>query len=252
MEHNVRAVVRYEGTGFAGWQIQPDQRTVQGEIERVLSLIAGSPIRVFGAGRTDAGVHALGQVCSFWWPSAPPLARLRKSLSKMLGPEIRIDCVEEAPPDFHARFSAVSKRYAYSLCLASEPDPFSARYAWCIPWRLDLDLLASLGRHLVGQHDFAGFQCAGASVESTVRTIHSIQLLPGAVTGPCDGRNMWRIEFHADGFLYKMVRNITGTFVDIARGKTPEGRLEELLCSADAFRGHTAPAHGLALLEVFY
>ena len=252
MEHTLKAIVRYDGTGFAGWQVQPDTRTVQGEIEQALSRIASRPIRIHGAARTDAGVHALGQVFSCLWPGELDPVRLRRSLSSMLGPEIRIKQVENADSNFHARFSALSKRYAYSLALAEEPDPFSARYAWCIPWPVDMARIEELSRHLTGEHDFAGLQCTGSSVETTRRTLHSVTVHRGGVMGPQDAADLWRIEFHGNGFLYKMVRNITGTLVDIARGAIPEHRLDELVNSPGPFHGHTAPAHGLTLVEVAY
>ena len=252
MALTLKATVRYDGTPFAGWQVQPNVRTVQGDIEKALSRIASQPIRIHGSGRTDAGVHALAQVFSCTWPGETDLDRLRRSLSGMLGPDIRVESIEEAAPDFNARFAAVSKRYAYAFLLAKEPDPFSARYAWCIPWHLDMDLLAELVQRLAGTHDFAALQCAGSSVENTVRTLHSARLLEGGVIGPCDARDLWRLEFHGDGFLYKMVRNLTGTLIDIARGNLPKDRLTELLESPGPFRGHTAPAHGLTLMQVTY
>jgi len=252
VEHNLKATLRYDGAGFAGWQVQPGQRTVQGEIESALSRIASQRIAIHGAGRTDAGVHALGQVCSFQWPAPPDAQRLRRSLSSMLGPEIRVESVEAVPADFHARYAAVSKRYAYALALSGEPDPLSARHAWCVPWPVDVARLRELAARVVGEHDFAGFQCSGASVRSTVRTLHSVDVLQGGVVEPRDAADLWRIEFHGDGFLYKMVRNVTSTLVDVARGKAPEGRIEERLASPGPYQGHTAPAHGLTLLEVTY
>ncbi len=252
MAHTLKAIVRYDGTGFAGWQIQPNARTVQGEIERALSQIVSQPVRVMGSGRTDAGVHALGQVCSFEWPGDADTKRLCRSLSRMLGPEIRIESVDEAPESFNARFSATSKRYAYAISDAREPDPFAARYAWHTGWPIDRNCVHALAQRLVGQHDFAGFQCSGAHVESTVRTVYAIDLKLGGFAGPCDTQDVWRLEFHGDGFLYKMVRNIVGTLVDVARDALPEERLADLLASPGPFHGHSAPAHGLALMEVRY
>ena len=252
MARTFKAIVRYDGTGFAGWQIQPGRRTVQGEIEAALLRIAGEPIRITGSGRTDAGVHALGQVFSFNWekPHAPEV--LRRSLAKMLRPEILVTHVEEAPPDFNARYAATSKRYAYAITTANDEDPFASRYAWRLPRDFDLARLDTLCQHAIGTHDFAGFQCSGASVKTTVRTIYSITRLPGGFVQPCDNRDLWRIEFYGDGFLYKMVRNLVGTAVDIARNTLPESRMGELLASPGPFHGHTAPAHGLALIEVNY
>lgn len=252
MEYNLKATVRYDGTDFAGWQVQPDARTVQGELENALSLIAGQRVRIRGAGRTDAGVHALGQVFSCQWPREPDLDRLRASVSRMLGPEIRVERIEEVPAEFDARRSAVSKRYAYALDFTREPDPFIARYAWRVPWDIEPSRLADLAGQFVGEHDFAAFQCSGASAKTTVRTLHSVDMTRGGVVSPCDAENIWRLEFCGDAFLYKMVRNITGILVDVARGQLPETRPAELLASPGPFRGHTAPAHGLFLVEVSY
>ncbi len=252
MESNLKCVVRYDGTGFAGWQNQPTQRTVQGTLENALSTIADRPVRIQGAGRTDAGVHALGQVFSCRWPGRKTPGQLRRSLSSMLGPEIRLESIEEVDGDFHAGYSAIGKRYCYALCSAKEPDPFSAGHAWCVPWKIDQACFARAAQRAVGEHDFAGFRASGASSKTTVRTIHSIGLHEGGVVGPLHDDTLWRVEFHGNGFLYKMVRNLMGTFVDIARGALAEDRLDELLDSTGPFLGRTAPPHGLFLMEVLY
>lgn len=249
---NIKAVVRYDGARFAGWQVQPGRKTVQGELERVLSTIAGETIKVRGSGRTDAGVHALAQVCNFRWPNQPDAARLQRSVSGMLAPGLRVESVEIVSDDFDARFSATAKRYAYAFCLAKFADPFAAPYAWLVPWQLDLDMLAQLAKSIEGRHDFAGFQCSGATVKTTVRTLFSVKLLEGGFAGPADAKGLWRLEFRGDGFLYKMVRNITGTLIDIARGNLPEGALETRLDSPGPYQGYTAPPHGLALVDVEY
>ena len=251
-EYQIKATVRYDGGGFAGWQIQPDVRTVQGEIERVLSLIASEPVSILGASRTDAGVHALGQVFCFKWKSVPPLTRLRKSISQMLSPEVRIESMDVVEDDFHPIYSAVRKKYAYSFSLATEPDPFSSRHAWRLPRHTDVEMMAQLGQRLVGTHDFAGYRCLGGSVKTTVRTLHSVEVMKGGVVGPQDADDLWRIEFVGNGFMYKMVRNLMGTLVDIARGHFPESRLDELLESPGPFAGQTAPACGLFLVKVDY
>ncbi len=248
----LKGTVRYDGSTFAGWQIQPGRRTVQGELEAALSRIAGRLVRVQGAGRTDAGVHALGQVMSFDWPDDGDWARLPWSLSSMLAPDVQVVEMAPVPEDFNARHSATGKRYAYSLYLARDLDPFSARYAWGIRWPLNLDLLRALAREIEGEHDFAGFQCVGSAIRNTARTLFSVKVIQGGVIGPLDQPFLWRIEYHGNGFLYKMVRNLTGTIVDIARGKIPRARLGELLQSPGPFHGQTAPAHGLTLLEVQY
>lgn len=253
MPTTLKAVVRYDGTDFAGWQVQPGYRTVQGELEGALSKMASRRVVIHGSGRTDAGVHALGQVFSCRWPEeAPDCARLRRALSGMLGPEIRVTSVEPAPDHFHAQRSAVGKRYAYVMSLAREPDPFSARYAWCHRWGLDLGRLERLSQMVVGTHDFAGFQSSGSSVGSTVRTLFSVELKRGGVAGPCDDQDLWRLEFHGNGFLYKMVRNLVGALVDVARNQRPETFLHERLIAAAPYQGHTAPARGLFLMSVDY
>ncbi len=248
----LKAVVRYDGGGFSGWQVQPERRTVQGTIEDALARIAGQRVHIHGAGRTDAGVHALGQVFSFAWPSGMPPATLRHALCRMLGPEIRIESIEQVAPEFHARKSARAKRYAYCLDLARPPDPFSARYAWSVPPDLDMMRVETLAQRVVGLRDFAGFQGGKSAVEDTVRRVYSVSVHRGGVIGPSDTGTVWRIEFHGDGFLYKMVRNITGTLVEIARGALPERRLDELLDAPAPFHGFTAPGRGLFLLEVIY
>jgi len=253
MELNLRGVVRYDGTAFAGWQIQPGLPTIQGALEGALARIASQPVRVYGAARTDAGVHALGQGISFRWPAAKRCPEnLAKSLSKMLTPDIRVESLEAAPPEFHARYTAQSKHYAYTLSLDRTPDPFTARYAWDVPWPLDLECLSGLLREVQGTHDFAGFQASGAARTRTVRTLHAVSLRRGGVIQPFDAARLWRIDFHGDAFLYKMVRNIVGTAVDIARGQLPRTRLAELLDAPGPFLGRTAPARGLALVAVHY
>jgi tRNA pseudouridine38-40 synthase len=252
METHLKAVVSYDGTDFCGWQRQRAQRTVQGEIEAALSRIADQPLSIQGAGRTDAGVHAFGQVCSFSWPGEPP-ARLAHALSKMLAPQIRIESLEQVPPEFNARFSATSKRYRYAIEQARTPHPLSARHAWQVPHPLDLALLESLLPQLEGSHDFAGFQSAGAQErKTTVRTLHSVRLLPEGLCRPAGYDRIIGIEFHGDGFLYKMVRNLTGTLVEIARGRFELAFLQTCLNSPGPFAGHCAPPHGLALMRVHY
>lgn len=247
----LKVTVRYDGTGFAGWQKQPHARTVQGELEAALSRIANQPVRIQGAGRTDAGVHALGQVFSCVWPGAFP-ERLRRALCRMLEPEIQVTEVAETPPGFNARFDAVAKRYAYSLDLGRDPDPFAARFAWHVPQQVDLARLRVLVRRLEGVHDFAGFQSTGSAREHTRRTLYQAELLPGAVCGPFDRDGLWRLAFHGDGFLYHMVRNMAGTLIEIARGRFPEEFLDQCLASPGPFAGHCAPAHGLTMVAVEY
>lgn len=247
----LKAIVRYDGTDFVGWQVQPGQRTVQGAIEEALEQMAGEPVRVLGAGRTDAGVHALAQVCAFRWPGVAPPDRLRRSLSRMLGPEIRVEAIEAVGETFHPIASAKSKRYGYVFDPAAEPDPLGARYAWTVSSEIDRQRVHELAQRVVGEHDFAGFCASGSSVETTVRTIYSVGLEEGPLSGPGEG-SAWRLEFHGNGFLYKMVRNIVGTLIDVTRGQVDEVRLDELLHAPAPYHGFTAPPQGLFLMHVDY
>lgn len=248
----LKGIIRYDGAGFAGWQVQPGLRTVQGVIEEALSTMARRPIRVVAAGRTDAGVHALGQVISCPWDGDQDVDRIRRSLSQLVGPDIRVESIEDAPEDFHATYSAKAKRYAYVFCTAPEPDPFSARYAWHPPYAIDRDLFKRMAQRLVGENDFAGFCSQGSSTKTTVRAIYSVTTREGGIVGPSDARDLWRVEFHGNAFLYKQVRNMVGTLVDIARGHLPPERLDAVLNAPRPYRGFSVPAHGLFLVSVDY
>lgn len=250
--HNIKAVVRYDGTDFAGWQIQPNARTVQEVIESTLARLSGADIKISGAGRTDSGVHALGQVFNCAWPVDFPLDKLQRALNKLLEPEIRIESVEVVPDDFHASFSATGKRYAYAIVQHAHADPFSSRYAWNIGWDVEAGRVEELALAFVGKHDFAGFCCSGSEAKTTVRMIHDIEIVPGAVVGPADLENAWTIEYHGQGFLYKMVRNLTGTLIDVARGHLPDSAISERLNAPAPYHGYTAPAKGLFMKEVVY
>ena len=247
----LKCTVRYDGTDFSGWQRQENGRTVQGELEEALVRMAPTPVAIQGAGRTDAGVHALGQVFSCRWPGEPP-ARLAHALSQMLGPEIRIESVEIAPPEFNARFDATGKRYVYTFDFSRSPDPLLARYAWHVPYRLDLSLVEKCLTLVMGTHDFAGFQSTGNQMKNTVRTLYKARLLPGGLLTPEDGKGVYKIELFGDGFLYKMVRNLCGTFIEVARGRFTTDFITESLDRGGPFLGLCAPAKGLALATVYY
>lgn len=251
MTCTLKGKVRYLGARFSGWQSQDDQRTVQGEIETALSRIASQPIRIQGAGRTDAGVHALGQVFSCPWPR-PLSPTMRHALCRMLEPEIEIVSLDVVPDEFNARFSALSKRYCYTFHFSREMNPFCAPYAWQVPFKVDLDVIRSLLGRLEGAHDFAGFQTTGSQMKTTVRTLFEVRLERGGMIGPYEGADLWRLELFGDGFLYRMVRNIAGTLVEIGRGRFPPEFIDEALASGGPFLGHCAPPHGLVLKEVHY
>lgn len=250
--HSIKVVVRYDGSDFSGWQIQPNAPTIQEAIETTLATLAGHPVKIAGAGRTDSGVHALGQVFNCEWPVRFPLVKLQRSLNKILTPSIRIESMETVAEDFHASFSATGKRYVYAIVPQQHADPFSARYAWNIPWEVEPARVEALAQRFVGTHDFAGFSCSGSEAKTTTRTIHAIEVKPGAVVGPMDEDHAWHIEYHGEGFLYKMVRNLTGTLLNVARGHLPESTIDERLAAPAPYRGYTAPAKGLFMKEVLY
>lgn len=248
----LRMCVQYDGTDFAGWQVQPNAHTVQAAVEAALSTIAQRPIRVHAAGRTDAGVHALGQVAHLDWPAGLPHARLETALCRMLGSAVAVRGLTPVAPGFHARYDATGKVYAYTLNLSGRPHPLTARYAWTVRSALDPAQLEAVLPAFKGTHNFAGFQCAGTSVADTVRTITEVTLRPGALIGPPEPADHCVLTVAGSGFLYKMVRNIVGTVVDVARGALPPGAIDERLASAGPYPGYTAPAQGLALVSVQY
>jgi tRNA pseudouridine38-40 synthase len=240
-----KCVCAYDGGGFAGWQSQVGGTAVQDVIERRLAEIAGQPIRIHGSGRTDAGVHACGQVFHFdaAWRHDP--AKLVAALRTGLPPAIQIRSIRPAPAGFHARFGASGKRYEYRLHLG-DADPFTRPYVWSV-WRpLDLAAMQGAAARLQGTHDFRAFAALnGPPREDTVRTLRRL-----AVTRR--GR-LVRIVAEADGFLYKMVRSLTGVLVAVGEGRLTPEAVQSLLESARRTPAvHTAPPQGLFLMRVFY
>jgi tRNA pseudouridine38-40 synthase len=235
----------YDGTRFVGWQKQASGESIQGLLESALAQLEGAPVVAHGAGRTDAGVHAEGQVGSAAVTfTHGPLVVLR-ALNGMLPPDIRITAVEDAPPDFHARFSARGKTYRYQVDNRSVADPFTRAFAWHVSQPLDLDAMQTAADALLGTHDFAAFQSTGSDVSSTVRTITRAKVTLR------HGLTVYEVE--ADGFLRHMVRAIVGTLVEVGRGSRPVAAATTVLegrSRADA--GATAPAHGLVLVKVEY
>lgn len=246
-----RLTLAYDGTDFAGWQAQerPDgrhARTVQGEVEKALFRLAGNaPVRVAGAGRTDAGVHALGQVASFELPRAFDPPALQRALNGLLPDDVRVVGAAEAPPGFHARKSARSKLYRYELDTGSVQLPTRRRHAGHVPWTLDRHAVEDAAALFVGRHDFASLASSGGSARTTVRTVSRSQVTFEGAT--------LRYEVEADGFLRKMVRSLVGALIGAGRGATTVGDLRRALQARDR-RGwpKPAPACGLALVRVDY
>lgn len=245
MERTLRLVIAYDGTAWQGWQRQAGGPTIQAAIEDAFLPMTGTPVTVMGAGRTDAGVHALGQVASVRYPGRHDAATVRRALNVRLPPDIRVLSVDDAPPQFHARFDATGKTYRYRIVTAEVASPFDRWFVWHLPGRLRTEAMREAAAHLVGRHDFAAFQAAHSTVRSTERTVTRVDLLP---TG--DGLI---IEVQGDGFLRHMVRTMAGTLVDVGAGRREAASMPALLRSRDrAQAGDTAPASGLTLVSVAY
>jgi tRNA pseudouridine38-40 synthase len=245
---NLKATIQYDGTDYVGWQRQGAGVSIQGLVEDALEPIEGSPVVVHGAGRTDAGVHALAQVATFGLSAAIEPATLVRALNGVLPPQVRVTGVEEMDPPFHARFSATGKMYEYRVINAPLVSPFLHRYVWHVAQPLNLDAMREASLGMVGTHDFAAFQGAGSLVASTSRTIRSLEWEDG---GGYDLPLIMRIE--GDGFLRHMVRNIVGTMVDVGIGRWSPSEIARILASRDrAQAGRTAPPQGLFLVRVLY
>ena len=241
----LRLAVAYDGTAYSGWQIQPSRPTIQGILTDACARIFSAPVKLIGASRTDAGVHALGQVASLAVESRLQPLAIRSALNSSLPPDIRVLAVAEAPPGFDARRSALSKRYVYLIDSRPVPSPLLRRFALHVPRTLDLRAMASGLRALRGKHDFTAF-CAAAGRERTPTcTLYSGRL--------GSRRDVVGVFLSADSFLHHMVRNVVGSLVEIGRGNRPPAWMTELLLGRDRTRaGPTAPAHGLTLLRVCY
>ncbi len=248
---NFKLLIQYDGTDFHGWQVQENQRTVQGELERTLSLLEDAPIAVVGSGRTDAGVHAEGQVANIQLNRAFTPDRLRFAINGNLWRDVRILKVEKAADDFHARFSAKVKTYIYRVVNAPVVSPFWARYAHHEARPLDIGRMNEVARLFWGEHDWTAFSAARSDVEHRIRTVTEFR-----VESYWDARaNASIIEFRisANGFLRYMVRSIVGTMLEVGRGEKDSDTIQTAIISLDRdLAGKTAPAHGLTLLKVDY
>lgn len=241
----LRCTVAYDGTDYSGFQVQPEQVTVQGTIEAGLQRITGEAIQIAGSGRTDAGVHAQGQVFHFDTTSSIPLEKWRFVLNNQLPDSIVILFVEEVQPDFHARFDVLRKQYRYCIDNGIVPELFRHRYAEHYRHRLDERLMQEAANHLIGEHDFTSFCSAKTFVEDKVRTIYDLKVLR-------EGDLIW-IICEGNGFLYNMVRIIAGTLIEVGEGKRAPQDFPQILAACDReLAGKTAAAKGLTMWKVLY
>jgi tRNA pseudouridine38-40 synthase len=270
---NWKLIVAYDGTDFRGWQVQPEQTTVQGELQAALGRVTGESPLPQGSGRTDAGVHALAQVASFVLQAGIPPENLVLALNRTLPESIRVLSAMHVPEDFHARHSTVAKTYEYRVFVERKPDeqrricpPFLARYVYSYPWPLELAALNDAAQRFVGTHDFLSFAATdpdlavrngepavedeeGEPQKNAIRTIfgsgwHEQQTADG---------NLLIYHVRGSGFLHHMVRNLVGTMLDVGRGYTPAAAIPEMIrARARAAAGPTAPARGLFLHSVEY
>ena len=262
-----KVTLSYDGTDFAGFQRQSNARSVQQVLEEALAPIEGGAVVVHGAGRTDSGVHALGQVASFKLTSSISASNLKQALNATFNAtaaaDLRVISVEEAPDDFNARFSARAKRYRYRIVNADDISPFERRFAWHVPRPLELESMREAARELIGEHDFAAFQAAGGDVKTSVRTVTASEWVEKgqapstgsgqALSTSAEQARVLTYEIAGNGFLKYMVRSIVGTLVEIGCGRRDVGSVRKLLSSGERSKiGQTAPPHGLYLVRVDY
>ena len=241
-----KLVIEYDGSQFHGWQRQKSDRTVQETIEAALTVMTGETVTLIGSGRTDAGVHALGQTASFTTPTRLDAAVFLNGLNSLLPADVVIRSCERMPDDFHARFAVRSKRYRYHILNTPLPPAIGRQFVWHIRKPLDTKAMQSAAECLTGTHDFKAFEGTGSPRAHTVR-----EVTESALKDSGSGNLTYDIE--ANGFLRFMVRNIVGTLVEVGLGKIPVADMPDILCFRDRSRaGATAPPQGLFLMKVTY
>ena len=242
----IKLIIEYDGTHYQGWQVQPKGPTLQGIIEEKLVLLTGEKMHLIGSGRTDAGVHAFGQVAHFKTKSKMDVHTIQRALNSLLPPDIVVQKAEEVEEGFHARKSCKSKVYEYRILNQNIRSAFYREYAWHIPQKLDLDEMRKATQRLIGEHDFSSFQSVGTPTRTPIRKVLRAEWKRGR-----DGL-IW-VEIEANGFLKQMVRAIVGTLVEVGRRKITPEEFQGILESRDRKKaGPTAPAHGLFLKQVKY
>jgi tRNA pseudouridine38-40 synthase len=245
----LKLTIAYDGTNYAGWQVQPDKPTVQGAIEDAWREITQERLRITAAGRTDAGVHALGQVAGLKTENTLSTDDLLRALNAVLPNDVAIVSLEPAPAGFHATRDALGKRYRYQIHNGRVPSVFARHFAWHYPQPLDADAMHAAGQALLGRHDFSSFETAGSERPDSIRTIFELTV----ARGDENAADRITLEVRGDGFLYNMVRTIVGTLVEVGKGTRDIGWPAEVLAARDRRQaGQTAPPQGLFLVCVEY
>jgi len=251
---NIKLIFQYDGANFSGFELQPGKRTIRGEIEKALSQLLNKNIRITAASRTDAGVHALANVINIKINHPIPTAKLVLALNSLLPEDIRIVKVKEVKQKFNARFDVKSKTYEYLIYNGMNLNPLFRKYVWQVKPKLDLLAMQRAAKCLVGKHDFSSFCASGGDDNDFVRTMMKIEVRKSKI-------EIWKgcqlevvsCKFKGDGFLYKMVRNMVGTLVEVGLVKILPGEIEAILMAKDRkLAGRTAPAAGLCLIKVDY
>jgi tRNA pseudouridine38-40 synthase len=246
MMQRYKLIISYDGSGFSGYQVQPNKRTVQSDLEAVLAKMhKGEAIKVSASGRTDAGVHAKGQVIHFDSSLQISEQKWEVALNSLLPEDISVLSVIKVDSSFHARFDAIGKEYRYVLQLSKNRDPFQRHFAYQYPYELNIEAMKEASRFFIGTHDFTSFCSAKTEVEDRVRTIETIDFLLED--------NFLTLRFVGNGFLYNMVRILAGTLLEVGSGKRKPEEMTDILVKEDRrSAGKTAPAQGLYLWKVFY
>jgi tRNA pseudouridine38-40 synthase len=242
---NIKLTIEYDGTRFSGWQRQINGISIEETIDIALKALTKEDIKLYGASRTDAGVHARGQVANFITNSIIPPERFPAALNGLLPKEVVIIASEEVPMEFHSRYHSKGKAYSYVMLNRKTRPAFMNNYVAHVPYKLDFEIMEKASKYFIGTHDFAAFKTKGGTVKTSVRTINSIELIKSGIE--------ITLNIDGDAFLYNMVRIIAGTLIDVGRGRIQCDTIPEIILSKDRRRaGKTAPASGLCLERIYY
>ena len=242
---NILLIIEYDGTSYAGWQVQPNGISIQQVLEEALERLLKERVRVHSSGRTDAGVHALGMPACFATTKMIPLKAFTAGLNALLPPDIAVRDAREVPMEFHPRREAMSKQYRYTLHVSQNRSPVTRLYSWQLRGPLDIDAMRRAAGYFVGEHDFAAFRGAGCAARTTIRSVHSVEITQQG--------EFLLVDVTGEGFLRNMVRIMVGTLVEIGLGRRPATAVREMLEVRDrSAAGITAPPQGLCLVEVIF